>query len=310
MIAKLTKCRWTLAIVPLLAIATPAAHAQTQITYADVAPIIAARCVMCHSGPTPPAGLSLESFDAVLKGGSKGEVVKPGAPAESELMRRIRGTSQPRMPMTGPPFLSDREMATFEGWIAGGLERGTAAAGGPPAATPPPRRVPGAQVTYLDVAPILAKRCAKCHADNGLMGSPPEGYRLTSYAATLTTTDRARVVPGNPVASELLRRVRGQARPRMPFNGPPYLDQEETRLIEDWIAQGARDARGTAAVVPVGAEVRLHGTLDSDARLDGLSLVFGPRTRIDRNLATGSYVEVRGKLDESGKVNVERMRSR
>ena len=309
MIAKSTKCRWTLAIAPLLAIATPAAHAQTQTTYADVAPILAARCVMCHSGPTPPAGLRLESFDGVLKGGSKGAVVKPGAPAESELMRRIRGTSQPRMPMTGPPFLSDSEMATFERWIAGGLERGAAFATVPPAATQPPRPKPGSQVTYLDVAPILATRCAKCHADNGLMGSPPEGYRLTSYAATMATSDRARVVPGNPAASELLRRIRGQARPRMPFDGPPYLDPEETRLIEDWIAQGARDARATAAALPVGAEVRLHGTLGSDGRLDGLPLVFGPRTRID-NPATGSYVQVRGKLDERGKVNVERIRPR
>lgn len=52
------------------------------------------------------------------------------------------------------------------------------------------------------------------------MGALPEGYLLSSYAATLASGERARVVPGNPVASELVRRIRGQARPRMPYDGP------------------------------------------------------------------------------------------
>ena len=28
---------------------------------------------------------------------------------------------------------------------------------------------------------------------------------------------------------------------RMPFNGPPFLSDEQRRLIGDWIAEGARD---------------------------------------------------------------------
>lgn len=299
----------TVAIAAALATAQPV-QAQAPVTYADVAPILATRCVMCHSGSAPPAGLRLDTFDAVLKGGARGAVVKQGAPLESELLRRIRGTSQPRMPMTGPPFLSDSEMATVEGWIAGGLQQGPSVAAASPAATPRPLPRPGERVTYADVAPILATRCAKCHADNGLMGTAPEGYRLTSYTSTLTTSDRARVVPGNPAASELLRRIRGQARPRMPFDGPPYLDQNETRLIEDWIAQGARNADGVPAAAPVGAELRLHGTLDPDGRLDGLPLTVGPRTRSDRRPTAGSYVQVRGRLDGSGHVVVERIRPR
>jgi hypothetical protein len=135
-VASVKEHLWMVAIASMLAMALPA-HSQTP-TYSDVAPILAARCVMCHSGSTPPAGLRLDTFEAVLKGGSKGAVVKPGTPAESELMRRIRGTSQPRMPMTGPPFLSDSEMATFERWIAGGLHRGPSVAAMSPA--PPARR--------------------------------------------------------------------------------------------------------------------------------------------------------------------------
>jgi hypothetical protein len=266
--------------------------------------------VICHSGQTPPAGLRLDTLDAVLKGGAKGPVVKSGAPADSELLRRIKGISQPRMPMTGPPFLSENEIATIQQWIAGGLQAGGPVAAVPPPVAPPPRPRPGEKVTYLHVAPILAARCAKCHTDNGAVGPPPEGFRLTSYASTLASSDRARVVPGNPKASELLRRIRGQARPRMPFDGPPYLDREETQLIEDWIAQGARNADGAPAPVPAGAAVRLHGTLGTGDRLDGLDLILGPRTRLDRNPAPGAYVQVRGRLDGAGRVVVERLRPR
>jgi hypothetical protein len=96
----------------------------------------------------------------------------------------------------------------------------------------------------------------------------------------------------------------------MPLDGPPYLDKEETQLIEDWIAQGARDAAGVPAPVPVGAAVRLHGTLTAGPSLDGLALQFGPGSRIDRQPAPGAYVEVRGRLDSGGRVVVERLRAR
>jgi hypothetical protein len=142
------------------------------------------------------------------------------------------------------------------------------------------------------------------------MGPPPEGFRLTSFESTLAADDRARIVPGKPNASELVRRIRGQARPRMPFDGPPYLEREEVQLIEDWIAQGARRADGVPAALPVGAAVRLHGTLGPRGQLDGLGLVAGPRARLDRRLAAGAYVQVRGRLDQNGNVVVERLRSR
>lgn len=265
---------------------------------------------MCHSGDGASAGLKLDSFEATLKGGLKGPVVKAGDPAASELIRRLKGTSLPRMPMTGPPYLPDSQIALFERWVAAGLKRGGAAGVAATAPAAPPRPAPGEAVTFLHVAPIFAVRCAKCHTDNGVMGAAPEGYRLTSHEAALTTADRVRVVPRNPNASELVRRIRGQARPRMPLDGPPYLTGEEIRLIEDWIAQGARSVDGTTAAMPPGAAVRLHGTLGSRWQLDELPLVVGARTRIDKSPGPGDYVEVRGRLGEGGVVEVERLRRR
>ncbi len=299
-----------LAIAPVLLIASAMpVGAQGFATYADVAPIFAKYCVLCHAGQAPAAGLRLDTFDAALKGGTKGAVLKAGATSESELVRRIKGISQPRMPMTGPPFLADSEVATIERWIAGGLQPGDVAATAPTTSAGPRRPQPGENVTYLHVAPILATRCAKCHMDGGLRGAAPEDYRLTSFEATLSTADRARVVPGHPNASELVRRIRGQARPRMPLDGP-YLDGDEIKLIEDWIAQGARNAEGTPSRAPAGTTVRLHGTIKAGGQLEGVDLVVGPRTRVDKVPVSGDYVEVRGTLDAKGRVVVERLSPR
>ncbi|MBI2318365.1 MAG: hypothetical protein HYY28_15620 [Betaproteobacteria bacterium] len=295
-----------------LLVAGAAAQAQTGAasTYAALAPILAERCVVCHSGDSPPLGLRLDTFDGIIAGSRKGPVVKSGDASGSELVRRLKGTSAPRMPMTGPPFLADEQIALFERWVSGGLARGDPGAAPAAAKSVPERPAEGEPVTYRHVAPILAARCAKCHADNGLMGAAPEGYRLTSLAATLSSAERARVVPGRPEASELLRRIRGQALPRMPYDGPPYLGRDEIRMIEDWIAQGARDARGKAAALPAGAALRLHGRLAPGWRLDALDLALTAGTRIDKSPRPGDYVEVRGRVDPSGNVWVERLRRR
>lgn len=293
-----------------LLMASAPAGAQADASYADIAPILAERCVMCHAGEFAPAGLALDSFDAVIRGSANGPVVQSGRPEESELIRRIKGLRQPRMPMTGPPFLSDDEIGLFERWVAGGMPEGAVPEARADAGPVPGLPAPGEPVNYLHVAPIFAQRCARCHAADGVMGPAPEGYLLNSYAATIETRDRARVVPGRPDASELVRRIRGQARPMMPFDGPPYLSDEEVRLIEDWITQGAPDAEGRPAILPVGAELRLHGNLDARWQLDGLVLEVDGRTRVDDSPQVGDYVQVRGRLDEGGAVRVERLRRR
>jgi mono/diheme cytochrome c family protein len=287
--------------------------AQPSTSYDDVAPILAARCVLCHAGSAAPLGLQLDSYEALVKGSSNGPVVKSGDAAGSELMRRLMGTKQPRMPMTGPPFLTDAEIAKFESFIAGGLRRGgavTGTAAGAAAAAAPLTLQPGQVPDYRHVAPIFATRCAKCHTVNGLVGPAPEGFLLTSYESTLSAADRLRVVPGRPEASELLRRIRGQARPRMPMDGPTYLSPQEIQMIEAWIAGGARNAEGVVAEAPTGAKVRLHGTLVARWRLDGLNLDVGGNTRIHKSPDAGDYVEVRGRIDSNGRVIVERVRTR
>jgi mono/diheme cytochrome c family protein len=231
-----------------------AGSAAAGASYTDVSAILSAHCVVCHQGEAAPLGLRLDSHAALMRGSSRGPVVRPGNAAQSELLRRVRGESQPRMPLTGPPWLSEAQIATLEQWVAAGAPAGDAVA-----QEKKRKREPGDAVTYADIAPILVGRCVKCHGPNSIMGRPPEGYRLDTLQQTLDASDRARVVPGNPGSSELVRRIRGVSRPRMPFDGPPWLGDEEMRLIEQWIAQGARDAEGRPAAVPAGARVRFRG---------------------------------------------------
>ena len=289
-----------------LALSATFVGATDAVDFEDVAPVLASRCVMCHSGGGAAVGLRLDTLEDLRRGSSRGAVVVAGDPAGSELIRRLRGDSQPRMPMTGPPFLSPAEIELFESWVAGGL---TSRGGDGP--LPQPSNVaPVGPVTYAQVAPIFATRCVKCHRDDGQMGAAPEGYRLNSYAETLSAVDRVRVVPGQPAASELLRRIRGQARPRMPLDGPPYLEEREVTLIEAWISEGARTTEGARAPLPSGARLRLHGTLQPGWRLDGLPLEVTSRTRLDKSPGPGDYVRVRGRVGAGGTIEVERVRPR
>ena len=295
---------WLLAAVNALQLVATAAAAN--VTYSDIASILQQRCVMCHSGPAAPRGLHLDSLEGLLAGSDNGVVIKDGDPAASELVRRLQGTSVPRMPMTGPPYLSTAETGLFEAWINAGMQAGVGGDGPPPAEA----TVASEFVTFEKVAPIFATRCAKCHTNDGLMGVPPEGYRLTSYESVMSAADRVRIVPGNPAASELIRRIRGQAQPQMPFDGPPFLDAEEVALIERWVAEGARNSVADVAPTPVGARVRLHGTLRAQWQLDELQLSISPSTRVDGNPQSGDRVRIRGRIQADGSIRVDRVQAR
>jgi mono/diheme cytochrome c family protein len=63
---------------------TPAAAAPS--TWADIGPIFAGRCIVCHGAALASGGLSLESFQAAMAGGQSGPVIIPGDPMTSKLI--------------------------------------------------------------------------------------------------------------------------------------------------------------------------------------------------------------------------------
>jgi uncharacterized membrane protein len=91
--------------------------------FTDVAAVIDKyHCTVCHAGAEPRDGLRLDNYGNVMKGGKDGPVVVPGKPEKSELVLRVKGTREPRMPIAGPPWLSDEEVKTIESWISAGAK--------------------------------------------------------------------------------------------------------------------------------------------------------------------------------------------
>ncbi len=103
-----------------------------------------------------------------------------------------------------------------------------------------------------EVLPILKGQAGPvgctCHQP-----SDPNPIGLEQTALDLSTYDSLRaggidtgtsiIVPAAPCDSLLYQKI-SPGPPfgaRMPFSGPPFLGDEERRLIADWIAEGARD---------------------------------------------------------------------
>ncbi len=95
----------------------------------DVQPIFDARCKFCHypTGAAPigleTTGLDLSSQGSILAGAAGGvAVVVPGQPCSSILYGKV-SPGPPfgsRMPLNGPPFLSDQQLQLIHDWIAEG----------------------------------------------------------------------------------------------------------------------------------------------------------------------------------------------
>jgi hypothetical protein len=90
--------------------------AQTVDFDQQIHPILAQRCLPCHSSEKRSGGLSLASYEDVLEGGRDGATIKPGNSAGSLIMDRITGATKPQMPMGGTP-LSDGEIGLIKMWI-------------------------------------------------------------------------------------------------------------------------------------------------------------------------------------------------
>ena len=90
---------------------------------------------------------------------------------------------------------------------------------------------PEPTVSYaLDIQPLFTQECTICHGGAG-------NYSVESYTNTALT---GRVIPGNPDASILIRRLDGTEPPQMPLDAPA-LTMPEIDRIRQWITEGALD---------------------------------------------------------------------
>jgi hypothetical protein len=109
------------------------------------------------------------------------------------------------------------------------------------AAAPPATPTAGKQAEaagtgeYAAAQAVFAARCVRCHGPE----KQRNGLRLDTRSAALEGgVDGPVIVPGRSAHSELVRRILGQAKPRMPYREPP-LDAGEIATIRAWIDAGA-----------------------------------------------------------------------
>lgn len=97
------------------------------VSYAkQVQPILTANCSECHApgqAGLAASGLDTTSYDALMKGGKFGPLVKPGDAFTSALNMLVEGRAHPsiRMPH-GRQKLTDEQIAVLKTWVNEGAK--------------------------------------------------------------------------------------------------------------------------------------------------------------------------------------------
>ena len=148
----------------------------------------------------------------------------------------------------GEGFLTDKMPARLRAWLGMPAEAAAApeaaAQGGPVRQASPrggPQSVDPANPAFyrIHVAPLLERSCVSCHRPEKHKGA----LRLDSYELLMRGgEDGPVVVPGNPGKSDIIRRLTLPASDddSMPSDGDKPLTPEETQMIAQWIAAGAK----------------------------------------------------------------------
>lgn len=98
--------------------ATTGGSAATVSFAKSVLPIFQQNCVRCHGGGNPRSGLSLESYQGAMKGGSQGVDVVAGSPDKSNVCQFVTNGVMP----FGGPKLASSDVQTICNWIQQGAQ--------------------------------------------------------------------------------------------------------------------------------------------------------------------------------------------
>jgi mono/diheme cytochrome c family protein len=124
----------------------------------------------------------------------------------------------------------------------------------------------GAALSFeKEIAPILVKNCLGCHDDTA-----SGGLKFDTFASLAAGCGGKLVVPGNPDASILTRRLVAAGEARMPKGGKA-LAPDEIRKIATWIAGGAKFAGNKDTLL---SEL----TADANAKVDNTPVAIATAT--------------------------------
>ena len=118
----------------------------------EIRPLLAAKCLACHSSGAKLGGLVMETYESLVKGGTHGPAIVPGKSGESRLILMLEGKVQPRMPFQSDPLVA-AEVAMLRAWIDAGAK---GPAPGEAATTLKPLAIPDLRPQVPVASPVVA----------------------------------------------------------------------------------------------------------------------------------------------------------
>src|SRR5437870_3858873 len=98
-----------------LAAAEPPSPEAIEFFEKRVRPVLTEHCISCHGPKRQQMGLRLDSRAAILKGSGAGQVVVPGDPDKSLLIKAIRHQGDIKMPKEGK--LPAESIEALTAWV-------------------------------------------------------------------------------------------------------------------------------------------------------------------------------------------------
>lgn len=102
-------------------------HAEVPSYAKDVRPFLNRYCVECHKGNNGKAGVNLESYESLMKGGKRGrQLLVPGQPDKSSVVMVVEGKGGRKMPpKKAPAQPTAKEIGVLRAWVEGGAKDDT-----------------------------------------------------------------------------------------------------------------------------------------------------------------------------------------
>ncbi len=194
-------------------------------------------CWSCHNSSLKQGKLDLSAREGLLQGGQSGPAIVVGNSKASLLLQLVSHQLEPGMPYKAEK-LPDELIARIGAWIDAGAPFDSSA----PGASKPDQiqgntggSDAGSKLFARKIRPILESQCLTCH-----------GGRLRQAGLSMVTRDLllrgsdngAVIVPGNAKGSLLVKKIKHEHDPGMPYKGQKLSDEAIAEIVA-WINAGA-----------------------------------------------------------------------
>jgi Protein of unknown function (DUF1553)/Protein of unknown function (DUF1549)/Planctomycete cytochrome C len=232
---------------PPLVRATPQPAAQSaeeagrDLYIKHIRPLLEQHCKMCHSSELREGGLDLSSAEGSLRGGKSGPAIVPGNASASLFYKLVAHQQEPAMPYKANK-LPKEAIALLELWINLGAPfapAGSTATSSVPAESAQQRTAqtagnPDPKFFVEHVRPVLQASCFNCHGGKFKQA----GLSIGTREGLLRGSDNGPVVvPGKADESLLIKKIRHQHEPGMPYKAAKLPDAVIANIVE-WVNTG------------------------------------------------------------------------